>query len=228
MAASGAGRPRTRDRVGCQRGMNHATIVDMGADGTADFLDQLVRRWICEACREEPRTPPLIAERLRSRGWRGTNGGLDSTCKHLLENGWLVDRGAVVAGRRKPSTVYGFNAEREDALVQAVLANAAHHVDPRSELLLIPDGGLGVAARPLCAAGPEVCWAVRTGDSSIALVVVVDGGAPVGVRDSLYESLKPAGAKRLVADTILPRTAMNVYLTQIEHAHAPARLDDGT
>lgn len=59
-------------------------------------------------------------------------------------------------------------------------------------------------------------WAIRTGDSSVGLIVVLEGSVPIAARDGLYESLVPAGAKRVRADTILSRSAMDRYLGSLD------------
>ena len=76
-------------------------------------LDHLTRRWICEACVERAMTVPEIAERLRTRGWRGEPGALTTTVSKLERDGYLRCVGQVVKGKRRPSRMFSFERARE-------------------------------------------------------------------------------------------------------------------
>lgn len=182
----------------------------MRPDGKA-ALDHLTRRWICEACVERAITVPEIAERLRTRGWRGEPGALTTTVSKLTSDGYLRCAGQVVRGKRRPSPMFSFERAKYEELQMAVVANAAHHVDAGDEVVLVPANSVKHAALALRSAGPEVLWGIRTGDASVGLLVIVDGKADIDVRDRLLDALQPAGAWRVTAGDVLNRAALNSY-----------------
>lgn len=194
--------------------MIHAIILTMAADGKA-VLDQRSRRWICEACRGHPRTVPEIAEQLRARGWRGQSGALDTTVKKLAQDGYLRRAGVIVQGNRRPSPRYSFIAARSRELDEAIMTNAAHHLDSGDELLLVPIEAMNATAAELRAAGPAVLWGIRTGDSSIGLVVVVSGRVDEAARDRLLGRLQSAGARRVTGGHVMSRHELLTYCERL-------------
>jgi hypothetical protein len=145
-------------------------------------------------------------------------GGLDSTAKQLVTDGYLTVSGAVTRGRRKPSPIYAFVCERTKELEAAALASSVHRIEAGSELLLIPARSIPLAAPALRTAGPEVLWAARTGESAVGLVVIVDAKADISARDALLHALHPAGAERITANAVLDREALDTYCDRLVDA----------
>jgi hypothetical protein len=156
-----------------------------------------------------------MAEHLRARGWRGATEGLTSTVAKLKVDGYLAAAGSIVRGKKRPSPLYRFVEARRPELEAAISRNAAHHIDAGNEFILVPANNLATAAAPLRAAGPEVLWAIRTGDSSVGLVVVVSHTATPAVRDALVTALRPAGAWRISGIDVLDRVALDRYCAQL-------------
>ena len=128
----------------------------------------------------------------------------------LADRDWLRSPGTITT-RGKTSPLWEFNEQRRGDLEDAVRRHSAFRVEHGAELVIVPTGSLSSVATDLADPDSPLLWAMRTGDTQVPLIGVLDATLSDAARDALVDRLAPAGIRRIKILEVLPRPAAAAY-----------------
>ncbi len=161
-----------------------ATVADV-----VELLDHPRRRAIACAALEAPQTVGEIAHRIDA-----ADGAIRPVVERMARDGLLVASERPGRGKRSPAVAYQVASDYVHHVSERCRGDDSPPLGEGEELLLVPLGGLSLAAGVLAREKPEVIrWAARTRDPQISLMLGLRPGSPPAGRDRLFLALRDQG-----------------------------------